>query len=76
MEFATTQSFVKSLEGVVASGVLENPVLQDVNMMISMAYENGSIDESISYMSSSRMVRIIPSGARASARDIPMRFAA
>lgn len=38
MEFATTQSFVKSLEGVVASGVLERPVLDDVNMMISMAY--------------------------------------
>ena len=32
--------------------MLEDPVLSDVNMMISMAYENGSIDESISYMSS------------------------
>ncbi|MCI5967737.1 MAG: hypothetical protein MRZ42_05150 [Tenericutes bacterium] len=52
MEFATTQSFVKSLEGVAASGVLEDPVLTDVNMMISMAYENGSIDESVEYMSS------------------------
>lgn len=52
MEFGTTQSFVKSLEGVVASGVLEDPVLTDVNAMISMAYENGSIDESINYMSS------------------------
>lgn len=52
MEFATTQSFVKSLEGVVASGVLEDPVLTDVNMMISMAYENGSIDESIKFMTS------------------------
>ena len=51
MEFATTQSFVKSLEGVVASGVLEDPILSDVNVMISMAYENGSIDEAISYMS-------------------------
>lgn len=50
MEFATTQSFVKSLEGVAASGVLEDPVLSDVNVMISMAYENGSIDEAISYM--------------------------
>ena len=50
MEFATTQSFVKSLEGVVASGVLEDPVLSDVNMMINMAYENGSIDESLHYM--------------------------
>jgi hypothetical protein len=51
MEFATTQSFVKSLEGVVASGVLEDPVLSDVNMMISLAYQNGSIDESIEFMS-------------------------
>ena len=52
MEFATTQSFVKALEGVVASGVLEEPVLGDVNMMISLAYQNGSIDESIRFMSS------------------------
>lgn len=51
MEFATTQSFVKSLEGVAASGVLEDPVLSDVNMMISLAYQNGSIDESIEFMS-------------------------
>lgn len=51
MEFSTTQSFVKSLEGVVASGVLEDPVLTDVNMMISLAYQNGSIDESIEFMS-------------------------
>lgn len=51
MEFATTQSFVKALEGVVASGVLEDPVLSDVNLMISMAYENGAIDESLNYMS-------------------------
>ncbi len=51
MEFATTQSFVKSLEGVVASGVLEEPILSDVNMMISLAYQNGSIDESVEFMS-------------------------
>lgn len=51
MEFATTQSFVKALEGVAASGVLEDPILSDVDMMISMAYENGSIDESVNYMS-------------------------
>lgn len=50
MEFATTQSFVKSLEGVRDSGVLEDPVLADVNVMIDMAYENGSIDETIEYM--------------------------
>ena len=50
MEFATTQSFVKSLEGVRDSGVLEDPVLADVNVMIDLAYENGSIDEAIEYM--------------------------
>ena len=52
MEFATTQSFVKSLEGVRDSGVLEDPVLSDVNTMIDMAYENGSIDASIEFMNS------------------------
>ncbi len=51
MEFATTQSFVKSLEGVKNSGVLEEPVLSDVQMMIDMAYENGTIDEAINFMS-------------------------
>lgn len=51
MEFATTQSFVKALEGVVASGVLEEPILGDVNLMITMAYQNGSIDESVQFMS-------------------------
>ena len=49
MEFATTQSFVKALEGVAASGVLEEPVLGDVQHMIELAYENGSIDESLEY---------------------------
>ena len=38
MEFATTQSFVKSLEGVVNSGILEDPVLSDVKQMINMSY--------------------------------------
>ena len=51
MEFATTQSFVKSLEGVRSSGVLEDPVLNDVNHMIDLAYKNGTIDESLEYMS-------------------------
>lgn len=51
MEFATTQSFVKSLEGVRDSGILEDPVKRDVNRMIELAYQNGSIDESLSYMS-------------------------
>ena len=49
MEFNTTQSFVKALEGVRDSGVLENPVLDDVKKMIQMSYDNGTIDESINY---------------------------
>jgi len=49
MEFNTTQSFVKSLEGVRDSGILEDPVLDDVKMMINMSYQNGTIDESIEY---------------------------
>ena len=49
MEFTTTQSFVKSLEGVRDSGILEDPVLQDVRTMIEMSYQNGTIDESIEY---------------------------
>ena len=52
MEFQTTKAFVKSLEGVYSSGVLENPVRKDVRTMIEMAYENGSIDASIEYMNS------------------------
>lgn len=51
MEFATTQSFVKALEGVRNSGVLEDPVLSDVDKMISMSYDNGTIDEALAYMS-------------------------
>ncbi len=50
MEFAVTQSFVKSLEGVLNSGVLEDPVKADVELMVSMAYENGTIDQSLEYM--------------------------
>ena len=50
MEFQTTQSFVKALEGVYGSGVLQDPVLSDVKIMIDMAYQNGVIDESIEYM--------------------------
>lgn len=49
MEFNTTQSFVKSLEGVRDSGILEDPVLEDVKTMINMSYQNGTIDESILY---------------------------
>jgi len=49
MEFGTTQSFVKALEGVYESGVLEDPVKSDVKTMIDMAYENGTIEESIEF---------------------------
>jgi len=49
MEFNTTQSFVKSLEGVVESGILEDPVKSDVQKMIDMSYANGTIDQSIAY---------------------------
>ncbi|MDD2490488.1 MAG: hypothetical protein PHY26_04485 [Bacilli bacterium] len=80
MEFAVTESFVKALEGVYSSGVLEDPVLSDVKHMIDLAYQNGSIDESINYMNSKYdyyMVRnmhqlflqITKEGARDAARE-------
>ena len=50
MEYATTQSFVKALEGVYESDVLEDPVKSDVKTMIDLAYENGTIEDSIKYM--------------------------
>lgn len=50
MEFATTQSFVKALEGIYESGVLEDPVKTDVKEMIDMAYANGTINQSLEYM--------------------------
>ena len=50
MEFGITQSFVKSIEGVYNSDVLEDPVKSDVKMMIDMAYSNGTIEQSIEYM--------------------------
>lgn len=50
MEFETTQAFVKSLEGVYSSGVLDEPMKSDVKAMIDMAYEQGSIDEAIRIM--------------------------
>lgn len=52
MEFNTTQSFVKALEGVRDSGVLEDPVLSDVNEMIAISYNSSTIDEAIEYMNS------------------------
>ncbi len=50
MEYNTTQAFVKSLEGVRDSGVLEEPVLSDVKEMIQMAYDSGTIDDAIRFM--------------------------
>lgn len=50
MEFQTTQNFVKALEGVYNSGVLQPPVSDDVKTMIDMAYKNGDITESINFM--------------------------
>ena len=52
MEFAVTQSFVKALEGVYNSGILEDPVKTDVKIMIDLAYHNGDVGESIDYMNS------------------------
>ena len=52
MEFATTQSFVKAIDGVYESGVLEDPVKSDVKIMIDLAYKNGSIEQSIEYFNS------------------------
>lgn len=49
MEFNTTQSFVKSLEGVRDSGILQDPVLRDVKTMIQMSYDNGTINQSIEF---------------------------
>ena len=50
LEYNTTQSFVKSLEGFRDSGVLEDPLLSDIKEMIQMAYDNGTIDEAIRFM--------------------------
>lgn len=50
MEFQTTKAFVKALEGVYSSGVLENPVKKDVRVMIELSYQNGNIDEAVEYM--------------------------
>lgn len=48
-EFNTTQSFVKSLEGVRDSNILEDPVKSDVETMIQMSYQNGTIDEALEW---------------------------
>ena len=52
MEFTVTQSFVKALEGVYNSGILEDPVKTDIKIMIDLAYHNGDVGESIDYMNS------------------------
>lgn len=52
MEFSVTQSFVKALEGVYNSGILEDPVKTDVKIMIDLSYHNGDVGESIDYMNS------------------------
>jgi len=46
-EFNATQSFVKSLEGVRDSGILEDPILTDVKTLIDQSYRNGTIDEAV-----------------------------
>ena len=50
MEYQTTKSFVKALEGVAESGVLEDPVLTDVKIMLDLAYQKGQIDDSLEFM--------------------------
>ena len=50
MEYNTQQAFVKALEGVRDSGVLEDPVLSDVKEMIQMAYDSGTIDDAVRFM--------------------------
>ena len=50
MEFMTTESFVKSLEGVYESGILEEPVAGDVKMMINLAYQHGDIKHALDFM--------------------------
>ncbi len=51
-EFNTTQSFVKALEGVRDSGILEEPVYSDVCKVIDMSYANGTIDEAVAWFDS------------------------
>ena len=50
MEYNTTQSFVKALEGVRDSGVLEDPLLSDIKEMIQMAYDDGTIDNAVRFL--------------------------
>ena len=50
MEFSVTQSFVKALEGVYSSGIIDDPVKTDIKVMVDLAYHNGDVGESIDYM--------------------------
>ena len=50
MEFSNTKSFVKALENVKESKILEDPILSDVDQMIKISYEKGTIEEAINYM--------------------------
>lgn len=59
MEYNTTQAFVKSLEGVRDSGVLEDPLLSDIKEMIQMAYDDGTIDNAIRFMNEKYVYYII-----------------
>ena len=59
MEYNTTQSFVKSLEGVRDSGVLEEPILGDIKEMIQMSYDNGTIDEAVRFMNEKYVYYVI-----------------
>ena len=52
MEFSVTQSFVKALEGVYESGIIDDPVKTDIKIMIDLSYHNGDVGESIEYMNS------------------------
>jgi hypothetical protein len=52
MEFSVTQSFVKALEGVYESGIVDDPVKTDIKIMIDLSYHNGDVGESIDYMNS------------------------
>ena len=59
MEYQTTKSFVKAVEGVYNSGVLEDPVLTDVKTMLDMAYEKGQIDDSLDFMNNKYPYHIV-----------------
>ena len=49
-KFNKLPDLLKSLEGIVDSGVLEEPVLTDVKTMIALSYEKGEVNDSIAYM--------------------------